>query len=284
MLAYNHSSEMINGDGLTPDSEFSDVMIWREKIMRLKGKVAIIAGAGFGRGMSRGFPEGFAREGADLSLNIRRNEPERIKELVEELESFGSRVIVTVGDISEEAVAKKLVENTIEAFGRVDILLNNTGMTNPKPITEMTVEEWDRMIAVNLRSHFLTCKYTIPHMIAQKSGRIINIASQVAQKGGTDHCHYAASKAGIIGMTKALAWDLGKYGITCNCIAPGPIDTQMMDSVSEEWRAAKLNDLVLPRFGTIDEVVPSAIFLASEPDGNIYTGQTLGPNSGDVML
>ena len=121
-------------------------------------------------------------------------------------------------------------------------------------------------------------------MIQQRSGRIINISSQIAQKGGTDHCHYAAAKAGVIGMTKALAWDLGKYGITCNCIAPGPIDTQMMDSVSEEWRVRKKADLALPRFGRIDEVVPSAIFLASEPDGDLYTGQTLGPNSGDVML
>jgi len=198
--------------------------------MKLKGKVAIITGAGFGRGMSRGFPQGFAREGADLSLNIRRNEPEKIRELVEELESYGVRVCVTVGDISEEAVVRELVENTLKTFGRVDILLNNAGITNPKPITEMTVEDWDRMMAVNLRSHFLACKYVIPHMIAQRSGRIINVSSQIAQKGGTDHCHYAAAKAGIIGMTKALAWDLGKYGITCNCIAPGPIDTQMICS------------------------------------------------------
>ena len=253
-------------------------------VMKLQGKAVAIAGAGFGRGMSRGFPEGFAKEGANLSINIRRNIPEAIDEFVKELEKLGAKVVVTVGDISEEEVARRFIENTIQAFGRIDILLNNTGITNPKPITEMAVEEWDRMIAVNLRSHFLTCKFAIPYMIEQHSGRIINIASQVAQKGGTDHCHYAAAKAGVIGMTKALAWDLGKYGITCNCIAPGPIDTQMMDSVSEEWRKAKMGDLALPRFGTVDEVVPSAIFLASDPDGNIYTGQTLGPNSGDVML
>lgn len=252
--------------------------------MKLKGKVAIITGAGFGRGMSRGFPVGFAREGANLSLNIYKDDAEGIDEFVKELESYGVQVRVTIGDISDESVVKQLVKNTIDAFGKIDILLNCAGITNPKSITEMSVEEWDRMLSVNLRSQFLTCKYVIPYMIEQKSGRIINISSQIAQKGGTDHCHYAASKAGIIGMTKALAWDLGKYGITCNCIAPGPIDTQMMDSVSEEWRRSKKADLALPRFGTIEEVVPSAIFLASDPDGNIYTGQTLGPNSGDVML
>ncbi|NLD59967.1 MAG: 3-oxoacyl-ACP reductase FabG [Clostridiales bacterium] len=252
--------------------------------MKLKGKVAVITGAGFGRGMSRGFPEGFAREGADLSLNIYQDDPERIAAFVKELEVHGVRVIVTIGDISDEGVVARLVDNTLKAFGRVDILLNCAGITNPMSITEMTVQDWDRMIAVNLRSQFLTCKYVVPYMISQRSGRIINVSSQIAQKGGTDHCHYAAAKAGVIGMTKALAWDLGKYGITCNCIAPGPIDTQMMDSVSEEWRARKRADLALPRFGRVDEVVPTAIFLASDPDGNIYTGQTLGPNSGDVML
>ena len=252
--------------------------------MKLKGKVAVITGAGSGRGMSRGFPEGFAKEGCNLSLNIYGEDAERVAGFVRELEACGVRVVVTPGDISEENVVKQLAENTMREFGRVDILLNNAGITDPMPITQMTSADWDRMMAVNLRSQFLTCKYFVPYMIQQRSGRIINISSQIAQKGGTDHCHYAAAKAGVIGMTKALAWDLGKNGITCNCIAPGPIDTQMMDSVSEEWRVRKKADLALPRFGRIDEVVPSAIFLASEPDGDLYTGQTLGPNSGDVML
>ena len=140
------------------------------------------------------------------------------------------------------------------------------------------------IIAEKLRIFFLTFKFAVPIMIKKKSGRIINIASQIAQKGGTDHCHYAAAKAGVIGMTKSLAWDLGQYGITVNCIAPGPINTQMMESVSEEWRKEKMRDLAIPRFGEIEEVVPSAIFLASSPDGDLYTGQTLGPNCGDVML
>lgn len=252
--------------------------------MKLKGKTAIITGAGYGRGMSRGFPIGFAKEGANLSLNCYGCESEKLNQFINELKAYNVNVIVTEGDISKEEVAIQLIENTIKEFGKIDILLNNAGITSPKNIQQLTVREWDRMLDVNLKSFFLTCKYTVPHMIEQGSGRIINIASQIAQKGGTDHCHYAAAKAGVIGLTKALAWDLGKYGITCNCIAPGPIDTQMMDTVSDEWRKKKMGDLVIPRFGNIDEVVPSAIFLASEPDGNLYTGQTLGPNCGDVML
>ena len=137
---------------------------------------------------------------------------------------------------------------------------------------------------MNLNSVFLTCRYAVPHMIERKFGRIINIASQVGQKGSVEHCHYSAAKAGMIGFTKSLAREVGAYGITVNCVAPGPIVTQLMGEVSEEWIRGKAAELVLPRFGEVEEVVPSAIFLASEPDGNLYTGQTLGPNLGDVML
>ena len=121
-------------------------------------------------------------------------------------------------------------------------------------------------------------------MIQQKSGRIINIASQVGQKGSVEHCHYAAAKAGVIGFTKSLAREVGKYNITANCIAPGPIETQLMGVVSDEWRKNKEAELVLPRFGELEEILPTAVFLAAEPDGNLYTGQTLGPNLGDVMF
>ena len=99
-----------------------------------------------------------------------------------------------------------------------------------------------------------------------------------------EHCHYAAAKAGVIGFTKSLAREVGKYNITANCIAPGPIETQLMGVVSDEWRKNKEAELVLPRFGELEEILPTAVFLAAEPDGNLYTGQTLGPNLGDVMF
>ncbi len=121
-------------------------------------------------------------------------------------------------------------------------------------------------------------------MKQQRYGRIINIASQTGQKGAVRLSHYASAKAGIIGFTKCLARETGAYNITVNCIAPGPIQTQMLDAASDSWKQDKLAELVLPRFGLLEEVTPTAIFLASEPDGNLYTGQTLGPNCGDVML
>ncbi len=252
--------------------------------MKLENKIVVITGASAGIGMSRGFPEGFAKEGANLVLNYYNQPEDDMKAFQKELEKFGHKVILAEGDISKEETAANLIETAISSFGRIDVLLNNAGISKPKLLVNMSFDDWKRLMEINLNSVFLTCRYAVPHMINQKYGRIINIASQVGQKGGTEHCHYAAAKAGMIGFTKSLARELGQYGITCNCIAPGPIITQLMGEVSQEWFDAKAKELVLPRFGTVEEVVPSAIFLASEPDGNLYTGQTLGPNLGDVML
>ena len=127
-------------------------------------------------------------------------------------------------------------------------------------------------------------KAVLPHMIENKFGRIINISSQLGQIGGVELAHYTASKAGMIAMTKSLAREVGVHGITANCIAPGPIETDLISNLDEEWKKTKESELAIPRFGKVEEVAPSAVFLASEPDGNLYTGQTLGPNSGDVML
>ncbi|WP_052712185.1 SDR family NAD(P)-dependent oxidoreductase [Domibacillus indicus] len=251
--------------------------------MKLCEKVAIITGASNGHGMGRGFAEGFAREGANLVLNYYSQDENEMEKFRKELEQFGKKVILVHGDISKEETVKELVETAIAAFGRIDILLNNAAISTLSHIQNMPTEMWDRMIEVNLRSVFLTTKYVVPYMIKQNGGRIINISSQLAQKGGKEHSHYAAAKAGIIGFTKSIALELGVFGITANCIAPGPIETQMMDEVSEDWKTKKRLELVIPKFGRVEEVVPTAIFLASDPEGNLYTGQTLGPNLGDVM-
>lgn len=253
--------------------------------MRLKGKVTVITGASAGFGMSRGFPEGFAAEGCNLVLNYYGHPGDSMEEFRKKLEEkSGGRVVLVEGDISREQVAMELIATAIEEFGRIDILINCAGISKPKLLVDMSFDEWRRLMSVNLDSVFLTCKYAIPHMIRQRFGRVINIASQVGQKGSVEHCHYSAAKAGMIGFTKSLAREVGHYGITCNCVAPGPITTQLTGEVSQEWLDAKAKELVIPRFGTVEEVVPSAIFLACEPDGNLYTGQTLGPNLGDVML
>lgn len=252
--------------------------------MRLKDKITVVAGAGCGYGMGKGFPEIFAKEGSHLVLNHYKQDPDRMAAFVKELEGQGVRVLSLAGDISDESVASELIDAAVKTFGRVDILVNTQGITGESLVQDITLEQWNRMQAVHLTSMFLTCKYAVPVMTEQRFGRIINIASQVGQKGADHLCHYASAKAGIIGFTKSLAREVGRYNITANCIAPGPIWTQMMDQSSEEWKKNKLSELVLPRFGELEEVLPSAIFLASEPDGNIFTGQTLGPNCGDVML
>ncbi len=250
---------------------------------KLNGKITVMTGAGCGYGMSSGFPDLFAREGSHLVLNYYRQDPQGMAGFTEKLKSYGVKVVLVEGDISDETVAKKLIDTAVDEFGRIDVLINCAGISNPKPLTEITTEDWNRMIAVDLTSNYFTCKYAVPVMIRQKFGRIINIASQVGQKGSVEHCHYAAAKAGVIGFTKSLAREVGKYNITANCIAPGPIETQLMGVVSDEWRKNKEAELVIPRFGELEEILPSAVFLASEPDGNLYTGQTLGPNLGDVM-
>lgn len=194
--------------------------------MRLKDKVAVITGASAGFGMSRGFPEGFAREGANLVLNYFAQPKEAMEAFKKELEDLNNvKVVLVEGDISKEETAVNLINAAIVNFGRVDILINNAGISKPKLLVDMTFEEWQRLMSVNLNGVFLTCKYAVPHMIQQRFGRIINIASQVGQKGSVEHCHYAAAKAGMIGFTKSLAREVGQYGITCNCVAPGPITT-----------------------------------------------------------
>lgn len=251
--------------------------------MKLKGKVAIITGAK--QGIGRAIAKSFAKEGADLSLNYFEQGKGEILEFTKELQNeYGVKIISNEGDISKEDTARSLIENTIKELHKIDILINVAAIDNQSLVKDMEISNWERMIDVNLKSVFLTTKYTIPYMIKQNSGRIINFASQLGQKGEAGKSHYAASKAGIIGFTKSVALEVGQYGITANCIAPGPIETQMVSMYSDEERIQKEENLVIPRFGKVEEVVPTVIFLASEPDGNIYTGQTLGPNSGDVML
>ena len=251
--------------------------------MKLVGSTVLITGVGPELGLGRAFALAFAAEGANLSLNHLAPMDDAMHDLRLQIEALGAEVIFTCGDISTEDVARTFVERSIERFGSIEVLLNNAYVTDQHRVQDITPEVWDRVLAVNLRSVYLTCHFAIPHMIEAGYGRIINMASQIAQKGGLEHSHYAASKAGIIAFTKSIALELGSSGITANCIAPGPIETHVMATVNEAWREKKLGELVIPRFGRVEEVTPTAIMLASNPDGNLYTGQTLGPNSGDVM-
>lgn len=186
-------------------------------------------------------------------------------------------------DVSEEASVKAAFAAARSQLGSIDILVNSAGLLTESPLEDMTLAMWNETIAVDLTGVFLCCREVVGEMRQQKWGRIINIASQLAIKGGTGLTHYSAAKAGVIALSKALALETAADNVLVNSIAPGPIETPLVDGISEEWKAAKRAGLPLLRFGLPAEVAPTALLLASDPGGNLYVGQTLGPNSGDVM-
>lgn len=186
-------------------------------------------------------------------------------------------------DVSDEASVKAAFAAAREQLGGIDILVNSAGLLTESRLEDMTLAMWNETISVDLTGVFLCCREVVGEMRQQKWGRIINIASQLAIKGGTGLSHYSAAKAGVVGLTKALALETAGDNVLVNSIAPGPIETPLVDGISEDWKAAKRAELPLGRFGKPAEVAPTALLLASDPGGNLFVGQTLGPNSGDVM-
>jgi 3-oxoacyl-[acyl-carrier protein] reductase len=186
-------------------------------------------------------------------------------------------------DVADEASVQAAFATARERLGSIDILVNSAGLLTESPLESMSLDKWNETIAVDLTGVFLCCREVVGEMRQQKWGRIINIASQLAIKGGVGLSHYSAAKAGVVGLSKALALEMAADNVLINCIAPGPIDTPLVEGISEGWKAAKRAELPLGRFGTAAEVAPAALLLASDPGGNLFVGQTLGPNSGDVM-
>ena len=198
-------------------------------------------------------------------------------------EALGERAVPVAVDVSDEAAVVGMVQICRDAFGDCTLLVNNAGIVHQARFETLSVGEWDRMIAVHLRGTFLCTHAVIGPMLAAGDGVIVNIASQLAQIGGIELTHYSAAKAGIIGFTKSLAREVSTRGVRVNAVAPGPINTELSMSLSEEWRRAKTAELPLGRFGEPEDVAETVAFLAS-PAARIYVGQTLCPNSGDVML
>jgi 3-oxoacyl-[acyl-carrier protein] reductase len=186
-------------------------------------------------------------------------------------------------DVTDEKSVRAAVAEASAGLGRIDILVNSAGILTEAPLVEMDLATWAQTIAVDLTGVFLCCRYVVPGMVERRFGRVINIASQLGIKGGRDLAHYSAAKAGVIGLTKSLALEVAEHGVLVNAIAPGPIETPLVDGITEEWKVAKRKELPLGRFGRPEEVAPTAVLLASDPGGNLFVGQTLGPNSGDVM-
>lgn len=247
--------------------------------MQLEQKRAVITGAASGIGLA--IASLFAREGARLVLTDRH--AYNLQNAVAACRERGADCIGVVADVGQVAGAQSGVDACVEQFGGIDILVNNAGMLSQARCTDISLAMWDEMMAVDLRSVFLASQRALPWMLAQKWGRIINVASQLGIKGGAELCHYAAAKAGVIGFTKSLALEVSAQNVLVNAIAPGPIETPLIEGLNSEWKKAKAAELPLGRFGRAEEIAPVALLLASEPGGNLFVGQTLGPNSGDVM-
>ncbi len=247
--------------------------------MQLEQKRAVITGAASGIGLA--IASLFAREGARQVLTDRH--ADNLQNAVAACRERGADCIGVVADVGQVAGAQSGVDACVEQFGGIDILVNNAGMLSQARCTDISLEMWDEMMAVDLRSVFLASQRALPWMLAQKWGRIINVASQLGIKGGAELCHYAAAKAGVIGFTKSLALEVSAQNVLVNAIAPGPIETPLIEGLNSEWKKAKAAELPLGRFGRAEEIAPVALLLASEPGGNLFVGQTLGPNSGDVM-
>ncbi len=247
---------------------------------KLTGRTAIVTGAAHGIG--RGIAEAFAHEGADVAVADVASDDQAVP-VLETIRRSGRKALYVHTDVANEQHVRTMVETVQSTFGHIDILVNNAGIFTQALVEKLSVEDWDRVLAVNLRGTFLCTHFVLPSMLNQGWGRIINIASQLGYIGGTEVAHYSASKGGVIAFTKALAREVATRNVLVNAIAPGPILTDLLASETEEWKAAKLAELPIGRFGEVREVVPTAVFLASE-DATYYVGQTLGPNGGDVML
>jgi len=245
---------------------------------RLEGKAAVVTGGA--RGIGRGIVEAFAAEGADVAVVDVLPEGDAA---LAGVERAGRRGLYVRADVSKEDEARGMVDKVVGAFGGIDVLVNNAGVLSVSPLEEMPVEEWDKVLAINLRGTFLCCRYALPHMLGRGEGRIVNVASQLGQIGAPGLAHYSASKGGVIAFTKALAREVAARGVLVNAVAPGPISTGIMPPQSEEQDEALKASLPIKRFGEVDEVAPTVVFLASN-DASYYVGQTLGPNGGDVML
>jgi 3-oxoacyl-[acyl-carrier protein] reductase len=247
---------------------------------RLAQKVALVTGGS--RGLGRGIAEGFAAEGASVVVNYLKDAA-AADAVVAKIKALGADAIAVKADVGDETAVRDMVEAGLQKFGRFDILVNNAGMLNSVPLAEMAVETWDEMIRTHLRGMFLCTRFVIPHMLKQKSGKVINMTGTFGVVGGADFTHLSAAKAGMIGFTRALAREVGKQGIHVNAIAPAIIRTDLYNFMPDDVREAIVGAYPLGRVGEVEDVVATALFLATR-DSDYFTGQTLCPAGGDIMV
>ena len=255
--------------------------------MKLEGKVSIVTGGG--RGIGLAISLSFAAEGS--AVVVSGTSKDALDKTAERIRNNGGRAVSVPADVADEAQVRELVEATISEFGQIDILVNNAGIAGPTALVpDVKLEDWDRTLAVNLTGAFLCAKHALPHMIGRNGGRIINITSVAGLKGYAWRSPYCASKWGMIGLTRTLAEEVGRYDITCNAIAPGPIRgprieqvissrAKQMNRSYEEVELDYVGPTALKRMAEESDIAAMALFLASEEGRNI-TGETLNISSG----
>ena len=246
--------------------------------MSLSGRVAFVTGAS--QGIGRTCAARLAKAGATVVAAARNLE--KLNELVSEITTAGGKAAAFALDVANEDQVKESIKAAIAQFGKIDILVNNAGITRDQLVMRMKRADWDAVIQTNLTSAYLCIQQVIPSMLKQRWGRIINITSVFGQMGQAGQANYAASKAGLIGLTMAIAREVGSRNITCNAVAPGFIETAMTAVLSDEFKQNAVKQIPLGRVGTADDVASAVAFLASE-EASYVTGHVLSVNGGMLM-
>ncbi|MCH7737393.1 MAG: 3-oxoacyl-[acyl-carrier-protein] reductase [Chloroflexi bacterium] len=242
----------------------------------LSGKVALVTGAS--RGIGAVVASRLAEAGAKVGVNYHAS-PDAASVVVDSINKSGGEAILVGGDVSQDDKAAAVIKNLVDHFGRIDILVNNAGINKDQLLIRMKPEDFDSVISVNLRGAFLCTRYAMTHLIRQRSGRVINMSSVVGLSGNPGQANYAAAKAGLVGLTKAVAREVASRNVTVNALAPGYITTAMVDELSEETQAKILERIPMGRFGAPEDVAEAVVFLSS--DGASYiTGQVLTIDGG----
>ena len=241
----------------------------------LNEAVAVVTGAS--RGLGAAIAEELAAGGAKVVVNYSRSK-EPADELVSKIEEAGGEAVAVQADVSDAEQAQKLIDQAIERFNRVDVLVNNAGINIDKTLKKLSVEDWDKVIQVDLNSAFYTVHAVLPHMTEAGGGKIINMSSFVGEAGNIGQANYSAAKAGLLGFTKTAAKELARNGITVNAICPGFIETDMVAAIPEDARNKLLKTVPLGRFGQPNEIARAVRYLVE--DGDYITGQSLDINGG----
>jgi acetoacetyl-CoA reductase len=254
-----------------------DVLEKTKYVKPLEGQVAVVTGGS--RGIGAEIAKVLARNGASVAINFQ-NSLEKADAIVHEIEQEGGTAFAFKADVMDAENVHKFIEEVINRYGQIDILINNAGITRDKTFKKMSIEEWEEVINVNLNSVYKTTSEVIHHMLEKKYGRIINISSIIGQSGGFGQTNYSASKAGLLGFTKSLALETAKSGITVNAICPGFIETEMVAAMPENVKQSIIAKVPMQRLGQTDEVADTVLFLIKS---SYITGQEVNVNGGLYM-